>query len=371
MTALNFNDMRNTAASLFAFCLIWCGFAGCKRGPLPQVPERKNQFEKQVFMNTADETSLTLISPAQCEFDMGRQIGIVLGEYAREGNRLRVVVQALGTASVRYFDIVDDGLMDPKTGDRFILQESILDEEAKLRSASREHPYVNSLGMKFVAVPITGGPTAGQQVLFGIWDTRVQDYEAFVKATNRTWLKPKFTQGPTHPAVNVSWDDAQEFCKWLSTREQARGKLSVNYRYRLPSDHEWSCAVGLDESKNVSASPKDKNLKIPDVFPWGVEWPPPHGAGNYRPSLETDNFDGTSPVGSFAANRFGLYDMGGNVWQWCEDSYDGAQISRVMRGGSWLFDDRDTLLSSTRFNLSTADRNFNLGFRCVVESSAR
>jgi len=79
--------------------------------------------------------------------------------------------------------------------------------------------------MQFVPVPITGGPTDGQRgspegtgqplvpgaatsVLFRVWETRVQDYSVFAKETQREWPKAKFEQGPTHPAVNVTWDDA-------------------------------------------------------------------------------------------------------------------------------------------------------------------
>ncbi|MDP1586534.1 MAG: serine/threonine-protein kinase, partial [Prosthecobacter sp.] len=77
----------------------------------------------------------------------------------------------------------------------------------KIDEASIEHPFENTVGMKFVPVPITGGPTDKQRVLFSVWDTRVQDYEVFVKESGRLWPKAGFEQGPTHPAINITWDD--------------------------------------------------------------------------------------------------------------------------------------------------------------------
>jgi tRNA A-37 threonylcarbamoyl transferase component Bud32 len=147
--------------------------------------------------------------------------------------------------------------------------------------ATEENLFENTLGMKFVPVPILGGPTGGQRVLFSVWDTRVQDYEAFVKETKRDWPKPDFPQGPTHPAVNVSWADAQLFCQWLTERERKAGKLGASEVYRLPTDHEWSCAAGIGEREVAAKLPAVKSGKIGDVYPWGAQWPPPKGAGNY------------------------------------------------------------------------------------------
>jgi len=219
-------------------------------------------------------------------------------------------------------------------------------------------PWINSLGMKFVPVP-------GTTVLFSIWDTRVQDYQAFVTATGRAWPKPDFEQGPTHPAVMVSWDDAKAFCAWLTQKERQAGTLNASQEYRLPTDLEWSTAVGLE--KETGNTPKERSGKIKDVYPWGTEWPPPHGAGNYESKLNVDDFANTSPVGSFAANRFGLYDTGGNVWQWCEDFHNGQSGNRVLRGGSWLHVSSVFLLSSScRFAYDSNVRVANLGFRCVL-----
>jgi len=129
-------------------------------------------------------------------------------------------------------------------------------------------------------------------------------------------------------------------------------------------------------------------------LPWGMEWPPQGKVGNYRDEtfhgkfpvkknekenrmendkwLEgyTDGFATTSPVGSFPANAYGLYDMGGNVWQWCEDWFDASHKDRVLRGASWTFNDRGYALSSNRSHNTPARRLINFGFRCVMGVSA-
>ena len=127
--------------------------------------------------------------------------------------------------------------------------------------------YVNSLGMKLV-------PVAGTKVFFSVWETRVQDYGVFVKETGRQLYKPSFPQEPTHPVVQVSWEDAVAFCVWLSKKE--------GRQYRLPTDAEWSVAVGLGVEKG--STPYEKALKVAG-YPWGDAWPPPRGAGNYSPDL--------------------------------------------------------------------------------------
>jgi hypothetical protein len=124
-------------------------------------------------------------------------------------------------------------------------------------------PWENSLGMKFVPVP-------GTIVLFSIWETRVQDFEAFVKATSHNagegWRAPGetgqsfvagFSQTPLHPVANVTWDDAEAFCRWLTEKERAAGNLSAGQEFRLPTDAEWSRAVGL--SIESGTNPEDKD----------------------------------------------------------------------------------------------------------------
>jgi formylglycine-generating enzyme required for sulfatase activity len=270
-----------------------------------------------------------------------------------------------------------------------------------LDNATKERPWVNGLGMRFV-------PVTGTQVLFSVWDTRVQDFEMFVNSTgydatggmysigkegwkqqrDATWKEPGFSQGATHPVVGVSWNDAKEFCKWLTKRERNAGDLPEDREYRLPNDEEWSTAVGL--KNEVGSTPAEKSGKI-KLFPWDIprkrdkSWPPPAGAGNYageeaKNGVEpvdfqviegyNDGYPRTSPVGSFEPNFSGLYDMGGNVWQWCED-LSILQGRRVLRGASWGDSNPDNLLASYRTD-GTPDRRYAfVGFRCVlaVESS--
>jgi formylglycine-generating enzyme required for sulfatase activity len=250
--------------------------------------------------------------------------------------------------------------------------------------------WTNSLGMIFVPVP-------GTAVQFAIWDTRVTDFTAFIQATGYdatqgmgslgkdgwngrgdSWKSPGFAQGPTHPVCGVSWEDAKAFCEWLTKKERNTGQLQQGQLYRLPTDAEWSVAVGLEEE--AGSTPDEKSARSRGAYPWGTQWPPPRGAGNYAgeesktgapadwPVISDfdDRFARTSPVGSFSANLFGLYDMGGNVWQLCEDFYKLDQQWRVFRGASWDTNDPDNMRSSFRGWAPPGVRAGAIGFRCVL-----
>ena len=134
----------------------------------------------------------------------------------------------------------------------------------------------------------------------------------------------------------------------------------------MPTDAEWSVAVSLGKEKGNT--PGEKDMGIKGVYPWGKECPPPAGTAKYSKSLKVDKFDHTASVGSFAANQFGLHDMGGNVMEFCEDKYSQFAYSGwVLRGASWYISDRKSLLSSSRYKCYKPDeRNRNYGFRCVL-----
>ncbi len=230
----------------------------------------------------------------------------------------------------------------------------------------------NTLALKFVPVG---------DVEFCVWQTRVKDFEVFAKAVNlksSAWRGPGFKQGPDHPVVNVTWVEAVAFCKWLTDLEHKEGILPATQYYRLPTDLEWSKAVGLQEESGKT--PEARDMGVADVFPWGTQWPPPPASGNYT-GEETgsdvaikgydDGFAWTSPVGSFPPNKLGLYDMGGNVWQWCMDPWNNDSKAKVLRGASWYNGAlKLSLLSSCRVHASPESSTDNYGFRIVRASDS-
>jgi formylglycine-generating enzyme required for sulfatase activity len=192
--------------------------------------------------------------------------------------------------------------------------------------------FVNSLGMQFVQLP-------GSDAWLGVWETRVANYAAFASATTNGWQAAWFQDTDRHPAVNVQWNNAQAFCAWLSQRERKSGLLADDEGYRLPTSSEWTLALGQAE---------------------------PSDGGNFGTKLGTDNFAHTSPVGSFPGNALGLYDLRGNVWEWCTAWPSEEGIGRILRGGGWR-DDAPELLAANRELIVTPKVSAeDYGFRCVL-----
>ncbi len=253
--------------------------------------------------------------------------------------------------------------------------------------------WTNSLGMKFVPL----GSDA-KSIHVGVWPTRLADFTAFIDATKydaiggmysvggdgkrrplgKSWKDPGFAQDPNHPVVGVNIADAEAFCTWLTKVERESGALPAGRRYRLPTDDEWSRLAGL-KNDAAGVTPELRGEKSVDVFPWGSTWPPPARAGNYAgveaglPPADTlpnynDGFARTSPVATFPVNALGLYDVGGNVWQWCSDRYKVAANWNTVRGGSWLTAARPLLRLGARQGYNPEFRQDDVGFRCVISA---
>ncbi len=184
-----------------------------------------------------------------------------------------------------------------------------------------------------------------------------------------TWRNPGFPQEDRHPVVAVSWNDADAFCQWLSRKEAQT--------YRLPTEAQWeyACRAGsttlyfggddpacLQRYGNVG----DVSLKAacPRLRSEMCAWRDGHAF--------------TAPVGSFEPNAFGIYDMHGNVWEWCADFWSPdyyhespvsdpagppAGASRVCRGGSWNYDYPDLFRCAYRYLNHPDLRGLDLGFR--------
>jgi formylglycine-generating enzyme required for sulfatase activity len=237
---------------------------------------------------------------------------------------------------------------------------------------------------KSVAIEIAGLPAGATKLeivlvpgrgeikpfLLGKFEVTQGQYEALMGKNPST-----FKKGPDYPVEQMSWQDAKDFCAVLNSNLPAGSRMS----FRLPTDEEWSIAVGLPQE--IEGTLKQKSNKIKDVYPWGTNWPPPNTAGNYsdesnREKYDTrmsyvpvldDGFADTSPVGSFPPNKAGLYDMGGNVWEWGEDFVDEAKNIRVVRGAGWFTHSKSQLLSAYRGIPPT--RNFASGFRVKLDAA--
>ncbi|MGB3182517.1 MAG: gliding motility lipoprotein GldK [Cyclobacteriaceae bacterium] len=179
-----------------------------------------------------------------------------------------------------------------------------------------------------------------------------------------------------YPVVGVDWEAAKFFCQWrtdyLNSYRASRGDFPMP-NFRLPSEAEWEYAArgGRDMAKYPWGNPYIRNSKgcmLANFKP---------GRGNYY----DDGFAYTAPVGAYFTNDFGLYDMSGNVSEWCEDAYNPASVplvwdlnptyfdddepSKVVRGGSWK-DIAYYLETGTRDYQHKDSTNAYIGFRCAM-----
>jgi|YelNatPaOPRAMG01_1025707.scaffolds.fasta_scaffold04613_10 formylglycine-generating enzyme required for sulfatase activity len=192
-------------------------------------------------------------------------------------------------------------------------------------------------------------------------ETTNAQYARFLKATGHPaplYWQDKNLNGPNQPVVGVTWYDAQAFCRWL-TRE-------TGIRHRLPTEAEWEAAA--------------RGGLVGEPYPWGRQLPDEGGRyrANYYPSdFGDDGFSLTAPVGSFPPNGYGLFDMAGNVSEWCADVQTppegetpfAAPEYRIRKGGSWRSRARDLRCAARKFTPPHMADGF-IGFRVLREAGS-
>jgi formylglycine-generating enzyme required for sulfatase activity/tRNA A-37 threonylcarbamoyl transferase component Bud32 len=262
------------------------------------------------------------------------------------------------------------------------------------RPGEKDSPneFTNSLNMKFMLIPagkftmgapqaeidgclkvvgdgwlkdhlLTEGPEHEVQIsrpfYLGATKVTVGQFRQFVNEKNylvgdERWRSPGFEQTETHPVVLVSWHNAVDFCAWLSEKE---GKT-----YRLPTEAEWEygCRAGRSGARYCFGN-AETDLGL---YAWF-----------------TNNSEGkTHPVGKLKPNDWGLFDMHGNAWEWCWDSFDpnyyknsprkdplgGVGDERLRRGGSWSCPP-ELCRAASRHHFDPGSRFNDMGFRVICE----
>jgi sulfatase modifying factor 1 len=180
----------------------------------------------------------------------------------------------------------------------------------------------------------------------------------------------------SRPVEQVTWYDAVSYCTALTARERSAGRLPAGYVYRLPTESEWECAcrAGTTTPFHYGGALRSGMANFYGYY----EYPPCGGSTWYCPHPGGTYLRRTTSVGGYAPNAWGLYDMHGNVWEWCQDWYgpypsgsvsdpQGAPAgsSRVVRGGGWNFGALYCRSAQRRDDRPTDRYNF-IGFRVVL-----
>jgi sulfatase modifying factor 1 len=184
-------------------------------------------------------------------------------------------------------------------------------------------------------------------------DFRAVQAPWWIKMKGVTWNHPEgkdstIDERMDHPVIHVSWNDAKKYCDFV-------GK-------RLPTEAEWemACRAGLKQK----------------LYPWGNKLNPKgeHWANIWQgefPMTNTaeDGYISTAPINSFSPNKFGLYNMAGNVWEWTQDNWLNDPDAKVKKGGSYLCHESYCWryrCAARSFNTKDSSAG-NLGFRCAVD----
>jgi formylglycine-generating enzyme required for sulfatase activity len=262
------------------------------------------------------------------------------------------------------------------------------------RGQDAPRPITNSIGMKLVRIPagkfLMGSPATETErdadeaqhevaitrpFYLGVYPVTQEQFAA-VMFKNPSFFQRTKGGGPDHPVEQVRWGEAREFCRKLGARPEEK---KAGRTYRLPTEAEWeyACRAGTTTAFHVGDRLSSKQANFNGNYPYGGADPGPF-------------LRRTAKVGSYAPNAWGLYDMHGNVLQWCSDWFDpdyykkrpkadpkgppegvvpttfGKDHFVVVRGGCWL-DEGRACRSARRFRLQQSEPYRWTGFRVVCE----
>lgn len=198
----------------------------------------------------------------------------------------------------------------------------------------------------------------------------------FIPTKGLNWHNPGIKQEANHPVVQISWDDATAFCQWLSEKE---GKT-----YRLPTEAQWeyACRAG-SQTEFYWGNDTEAGIAYANMCDQSAQKWADNQGGSFSFALKADDHAATTaPVGSYKPNAFGLYDMHGNVWEWCADWYRSDYYAqspaedpqgpesgkeRNLRGASW-YCDMGYYRSAYRGKLGPGVQTSGIGFRvCLLD----
>jgi formylglycine-generating enzyme required for sulfatase activity len=209
---------------------------------------------------------------------------------------------------------------------------------------------------------------SAKEITVGQWQQYMDERASFPRAERDKDCKPSFQQTSQHPVVCVNFQDVNGFLIWLNQKSEI--DLNSKGAWRLPTEAEWEYAARAGTETN---------------FYWGDDIAPDHAQYNWKYDLagkagSATGPSGTAVTGSFSPNKWGLFDMHGNVWEWVQDCYEGSynnhgvnwtadqaikganNCRRVLRGGAWN-NIPNYLRSADRLNLDPTSRYFIVGFR--------
>jgi len=213
----------------------------------------------------------------------------------------------------------------------------------------------------------------------GKYEVTVGQWKRFVEETGYSGIRmniwhcsgmsdpDNFSQGDNHPVVCVSWYDAKAFAKWLSE------KTGLNFRLPTEAEWEYACRGGGKKVKYAGTSDTDELYRYANFCDSNC-------TESWKTTSQDDGYRYTAPVGSYKPNSLGLYDMSGNVWEWCEDVYSSDAYkhhsrrnpiytsggSYRIRGGSWNGGPRGVRCAN-RGDFSPGGRYNDVGFRLLLK----